>query len=315
MLGGKGSNFTLAEGFNFTFQHDARVISENETTTVLSLFDNASDGYNQSAAYSSGMTAAIHHPSRSATRLTRYIAPMKQISASQGNTQLLPNGNVFCGWGSNAYISEYLHDGTAVMEGHFATTGSMHYRAFKFNFTAQPTDTPATYVYAPNNTRQANTTWYVSWNGATEVRSWQIYTASRADGELSKLNSTFPKVGFETIHSLKGFYAISVIEALDGDGKAIRNTTIQTTFVPGQGLGSACDDSGCAVATNYAFKPTQVPLKGASGSPTILDAVSTSTTTHTQGTAQPTTSKAAGSQMADLTAIGWIGLGLLLMGR
>ncbi|KAL9106356.1 MAG: hypothetical protein Q9227_008625 [Pyrenula ochraceoflavens] len=314
-LGGKSSSFSLEPGFNFTFQHDARVLLENKTTVMLSLFDNASNGYNQSAPTSAGMIARLDLTRKSATLMNRYPAPeTAKISASQGNLQLLPNGNAFLGWGSSAYISEYTREGENVLEGHFATTGSMHYRAFKANFSANPTDAPAAYVYAPNDTQQASTTWYVSWNGATEVRSWQIYTASESGGKVTKLsNTSIPKVGFETIHSAKGFFPFSVIEALDGNGKAIRNTTTQRTFVPGQALGSACSDSGCAVATSYAFTPQELPLKAESGSATVMgDSGAASTTSDTP---TRTTSANAGSSLSICRYLIWsfIGMGMITM--
>jgi hypothetical protein len=37
------------QGFNFSSQHDARFVSENDTHTVVSIFDNASNGLNKTA--------------------------------------------------------------------------------------------------------------------------------------------------------------------------------------------------------------------------------------------------------------------------
>ena len=60
-LGGLKSDFT--QDFNFSGQHDARFISENETTTILSLFDNASGVHyddDPTSTASSGLIVAVN---------------------------------------------------------------------------------------------------------------------------------------------------------------------------------------------------------------------------------------------------------------
>lgn len=260
-LGGKRPSISLPQSANFSAQHDARIRDENDTTTTISIFDNASNGYNQTSSYSSGKIIVIDHTANRASLLQTYIAPLDQISASQGNLQILPNTNVYIGWGENAYISEYTKDGEMVMQGHFATTGAMHYRSFKFNFTSNPSDAPAAYVYAPNTTEAANTTWYISWNGATEARQWRISTSSNSNGPWKDLTTT-QKVGFETIYSTQGFYPYSMISALGADGTELRNTSSFQTFVPSSRMVGVCSENQCGAATGYAFKPTMIPLQG-----------------------------------------------------
>jgi len=58
-LGGKISNFSM--NFNFTSQHHAKIISENASTTIISILDNASDGWHASSARtSSAMLIALY---------------------------------------------------------------------------------------------------------------------------------------------------------------------------------------------------------------------------------------------------------------
>lgn len=58
-LGGKISDFTM--DFNFTAQHHVKIISENASTTVISILDNASDGWHHpSANISSALLVALH---------------------------------------------------------------------------------------------------------------------------------------------------------------------------------------------------------------------------------------------------------------
>ena len=254
-LGGKMSDFHFPTGLNFSFQHDARWREENATTTILSLFDNGSNGFNETSKYSRGMILKVDHTDNTVTLLRHYVAPLKLLSASQGNLQVLgPNSawdtaNTFFGWGNNAYISEYLNDGTMVLQGHFATTGSMNYRAFKQNITTNPTDNPALYTYAHND--NAATIYYMSWNGATRVAQWRMYGSSDRNGPWNVID-TVDKAGFETTFRAPRFHAWTLVEALDSDGNALKNNTKPVrTFVPGRLLAQSCGDYGCPVANAY----------------------------------------------------------------
>jgi Arylsulfotransferase (ASST) len=254
-LGGSMSDFHFPPGLNFSFQHDARWREENATTTILSLFDNGSNGYNQTSRYSKGMILKLDHTDNTVTLLRSYIAPLKLLSASQGNLQVLgPNSawntaNTFLGWGNNAYISEYANDGTMVLQGHFATTGSMNYRAFKYNYTTNPTDAPALYTYAHN--QSAATVYYMSWNGATKVHSWRMYGAADKTGPWTTID-TVDKNGFETTFVAPRFHAWALVEALDANGDSLRNNTKPIkTFVPGQILASNCNEFQCPVVNRY----------------------------------------------------------------
>ena len=259
-LGGSMSDFSFPSGLNFSFQHDARWREENATTTILSLFDNGSNGYNETSRYSQGMILKLDHTENSVTLLRSYVAPLKLLSASQGNLQVLgPNSawntaNMFFGWGNNAYISEYTNDGTMILQGHFATTGSMNYRAFKHNITTNPTDAPALYTYAHNNS--AETVYYMSWNGATKVKQWKMYGADSRNGPWTTID-TVAKNGFETTFVAPKFHAWAMVESLDGDNNSLKNNTRPVkTFVPGQVLAASCDQYSCDVASKYVASGT-----------------------------------------------------------
>ena len=260
-LGGKASNFQ--QNFNFSYQHDVRFQSENSTTTILSFFDNAYDGFNSSADFSEGKLVALDNSTMTATLLQTYGNPRPYggndtsgglLSASQGNLQMLPNGNAFLGWGSNAFVSECTADGESIFSAYFATTGALHYRASKFNFTSSPTDSPALYTYAHNDT--GATTFYASWNGATEVVTWNYYGGSSATS-LSKLGSA-KKTGFETASTQPGYHALTLVEAVDSNGKAIRNSSVTTTFVPGSVLAKACTDTQCPLLGEFCFLSSRI---------------------------------------------------------
>ena len=77
-LGGKSSDFV--QDFNFSGQHDARVVSKNKTVTILSLFDNASTNMHQfrdTALASSFKVVALYEndtPRRAVVSLPLYTA-------------------------------------------------------------------------------------------------------------------------------------------------------------------------------------------------------------------------------------------------
>lgn len=298
-LGGMLSDFSFSAGLNFSSQHDARFREENETTTIISLFDNASNGFNQTADYSAGFILKLDHTTQVASLVQEFIAPNRFISASQGNIQLLGsnsnwrNSNAFIGWGSNAYISEYTPDGRMVLEGHFATTGSMSYRAFKHNFTSNPRDAPALYAYAHNES--AATSFWVSWNGATKVDRWRIYTSESTAGPWS-IADTFDKNGFETQLTVPEFHPWSLVESLDIDGNPLKNSSRPVrTFVPGPQLAAACDALACSsVTTSANSQSTQSDTSSTEGPSQTVAANSTVTETTTVYLS-PTSSSGAAS--------------------
>lgn len=254
-LGGKTSSFQ--QNFNFSYQHDCRFISENSTTTIISFFDNASNGFNQSSNQTEGKVVALNNETMEATLLQAYSAPDGgALSASQGNLQILPNGNAFLGWGSHQAVSESLADGTPVYYADFATTGALQYRSFKFNFSSNPTTAPSLYTYAQN--LSAPTMLYVSWNGATEVASWQFYGGATVSN-LTFLGST-NKTGFETITTFFSFVPLTIAEAVASNGSALRNSTVQSTFVPGSQLTGLCNELQCPLSSGAMLDPGVIPL-------------------------------------------------------
>ena len=109
-----------------------------------------------------------------ATLVREYTHPDKLLSATQGNVQVLPNGNVFVGWGSSPVISEFSHDGELLFDAAFPTEGET-YRAFRFPWKGYPKTHPA---IAAESGQGDKVKIYASWNGATEVATWQVLAGS-----------------------------------------------------------------------------------------------------------------------------------------
>jgi Arylsulfotransferase (ASST) len=92
------------------------------------------------------------------------------LAGSQGNIQILPNGNVFVGWGSEPDFSEYTPDGRQIFNVKFPRP-VQSYRAYRAPRNGHPTDPPA---ISASPDLAGGTTVYASWNGATGVARWQL---------------------------------------------------------------------------------------------------------------------------------------------
>ncbi|KAI9729211.1 MAG: hypothetical protein M1834_007003 [Cirrosporium novae-zelandiae] len=244
----------VRDGFNFSFQHDIRVVSTNSTTTVISLFDNASDLYNETSTESSGKVIALDNTTMTATLVHSYTAPNMTdnstniFTAYMGNLQLLSNGNAFLAWGGHAVVTEHTTDGDLIYYAAVGNDSTTHYRAFKGNWTGYPLDTPAVYTYSHNTS--APTFIAASWNGATETASWKFYGGSNRTGEFTALG-TVERTGFETNYTAAGYEPYVVVEALTANGTSLGKSVITQTFVPGDSLTDYCDDVMCPETDHY----------------------------------------------------------------
>ncbi|KAL9059693.1 MAG: hypothetical protein Q9162_000994 [Coniocarpon cinnabarinum] len=245
---GGNSDFDCTD-FNFSFQHDAQIRAENETSMTLSLFDNASNGFNQTSGYSSGKLIHVDYVTRKASLAapsTYY--PLNEnvlLSVSQGNTQYLDNGNIFHGFGSWPFMSEHTPDGNAVWAANFGPVQNviMNYRAKSGYWKSIPSNTsPSVWTYSQDN--DALLVVYVSWNGCTETGSWNFYGSNDVDGEFTKFGSS-PKFGFETMYESETHFTYTIAEAVGVDGVALRNSSVQQTFVPSAQLAASCSEQSC----------------------------------------------------------------------
>ncbi|KAL9029356.1 MAG: hypothetical protein Q9196_002402, partial [Gyalolechia fulgens] len=135
-LGGKASDFRL-EGFTFSSQHDVRVVKDRGDVLTLSLFDNAYNTFTPPQGESSGKIIELDTARKTARLLRQYNPPQAGFqSGDGGSVQVLAKGNVFIGWGSIPYVTEYTADGKLVYSAYFGVVGSSasSYRAFKAPF-------------------------------------------------------------------------------------------------------------------------------------------------------------------------------------
>ncbi|EEB96406.1 hypothetical protein MPER_04468, partial [Moniliophthora perniciosa FA553] len=118
-LGGHNSSFSMGEGTQFSFQHDARWLSLTETNGRLSLFDNAGmfGVYNEESAR--GLIIDLDLQAMTATLVQDYLPWNRAVSESQRSMQVQPNGDVLIGWGSLPWLIEYTPTGSPVWVAQF----------------------------------------------------------------------------------------------------------------------------------------------------------------------------------------------------
>jgi hypothetical protein len=185
-LDGKKSDFEMGQGTRSAFQHDAR----RQKDGTITIFDNGAHPkvHDQSRAIDIG----LDEDAMKATLLREYVSPDRILATSQGNAQLLPDGNVFVGWGSEPFVSEFSGDGEVLFDARFPPECES-YRAFRFPWSGHPTGAPAVAV---EHRTEGKVTIYASWNGATEVASWEVVSGPGPD-LMAPLGSV-PREGFET---------------------------------------------------------------------------------------------------------------------
>jgi hypothetical protein len=163
-LGGKHSDFKLGPGARFAWQHNPMPVGPNE----LRIFDNESNGVAREPV-SRVITLRLDRSDMTATLVKSVEQPGRLSVPSQGNSELLPNGDLFVGWGRLGRFSEFGPDGKLLLDAVFPP-GYDTYRAYRFPWTGQPTSRPA----AAAHRNGAETTVNAFWNGATRVARWQI---------------------------------------------------------------------------------------------------------------------------------------------
>ena len=245
--GGKSDFHCL--GFNFSYQHDAQIRAENETSMTISMFDNASNGFNQTSPYSSGKLIFIDYTTRTASLVappTYYPLDQKVLlSVSQGNTDYLDNGNILLGYGSWPFASEHTPDGVAVWTANFGAVQNvvMNYRAKSGYWKSIPSNTsPSLWTYSQDI--DGLTAIYVSWNGCTEIGSWNFYGSNDADEDFILVGRTL-KAGFETSYQSETHFTYTIAEAVSFDGEPLRNSSVQQTFIPSAQLAASCGELSC----------------------------------------------------------------------
>jgi hypothetical protein len=219
-LGGKRSDFAVDPDASFSFQHDVR----RHRDGTLTIFDN-NGSLPGSGTASRAIRIALDTKRRRASLVREYVPIDARNGWAMGNAQLLEDGGIFVGWGTDGSFSEFGPNGRVRYDARFADE-SVTYRAFRCSWVARPTGRPALAV-VPNG--GGTVTAYASWNGATEVAAWSVVTGQSPDRlrQVAKQDRT----GFETAIALPLTNGYLSVVALDGRGKRLGAATPVTVQV------------------------------------------------------------------------------------
>jgi hypothetical protein len=205
----------MGEGTQFAFQHDARRLPDG----TISIFDNGTtvfeNGVPEAVEESRGIVLQLDEQKMRASLVREYTHPDKQYADAAGNMQVLPNGDVFVGWGRALAISEFSKDGQMLFDASLLRKNKS-YRAFRFPWRGQPLDRPACVA---ERASEGELRVYVSWNGDTEVESWEVLTGSGVE-RLKSLGSV-PRDGFETAVVVRTLDPYVAVRAIHRSGRVL----------------------------------------------------------------------------------------------
>lgn len=209
-MGGKASDFEVAEDARFAWQHHVR----KRANSTFSMFDNHSRS-SSSTDTSRGLLLNVDEDARTVTRQKEFTADV--LSIAMGSMDLLDNGNWVLGWGTQPLITEHRPDGKIVLRVDGLGTGS--YRGFRQPWVGTPVTVPDVAARAAGRRDgRAMMAVYASWNGATEVRNWRILTGPGAD-QLTQA-AVVARNGFETRVDVASA-SFAAVQALAIDGSVL----------------------------------------------------------------------------------------------
>jgi hypothetical protein len=132
-----------------------------------------------------------------------------------GNVQVLPNGNIFVGWGAEPFVSEFSPSGELLFDARLGN-GYSSYRAFRLPWSSVGEMRPS--VAGRRDGTRATDLW-MSWNGDTKVASWQVLGGGRT-GTLRPLGR-HARSGFETAIRIGVQPQRIAVRGLDASGRLV----------------------------------------------------------------------------------------------
>jgi uncharacterized repeat protein (TIGR01451 family) len=234
-LGGKANQFTINDaGGPFVFQHDIRRLANGD----LTIFDN-----HNPAGPSRAVEYQIDEVNKVVTNTWQYRNTPDISAIATGNNQHLPDGQRLIDWGfGHPNVTEVMTDGTKLFEMDLAP-GYISYRAFRFPWAAVPTWDPLLVLTGTTPTL------YYSWNGATDVASWEVYGGFGSQPQ--SLVGTQPRTGFEDhtvlVSGPPNFCAFRV-RPIDHAGQPQRFSNVVYTRTPCNGFADVAVTTSVNVA-------------------------------------------------------------------
>ena len=209
LLGGKRSTFTFPNDTGPNTQHDAR----RRPDGTLSIYDN---GNRREPPFTRGVAWELNETTWEATRAAEWRRTPDVFTPFTGNTTTLPNDNTLINWSGAGIVTEY-NDTEPVFEAQWADGGINTYRTAREEWQATPAEPPAIAVDQVGPEATA----YASWNGATEVTTWNLL-AGPSEEQMRVIGSA-PRDGFET--TIAGPFAASDVvfraQAVGSEGEVL----------------------------------------------------------------------------------------------
>lgn len=208
-IGGKVTSFKMDAGTGTAWQHDVRWQPDH----TLTLFDNGS--VPKAHSESRALHERIDFAHRTVKLVGRIVHSPRLLSGSQGDNQVLPDGDSFIGWGEDPYFTEVSPTGQVLFDAHLPPPAQV-YRAFRFSWSAKPATVPAIVVMSTGAT---TATVYTSWNGATGVTAWRVFAGAEAHA-LTQLAEA-PSGGFETAIPVQTSAPYLAVQAIGAAGEVL----------------------------------------------------------------------------------------------
>ncbi|HTD08497.1 MAG TPA: arylsulfotransferase family protein [Solirubrobacteraceae bacterium] len=210
-LGGDHSSFKLGAGTRTYWQHDA----EWQPGGLISVFDNGSDPPKEKQ--SRGLVLDPNLSNHTVMLAKQFTNPSKTLLASsQGDMLTLPGGNWMMGYGGLPNFTEYNNSGHVLLDGMLGKN-VQDFRTYLSPWSGQPTDGPSVVASAGSS---GTISVSVSWNGATQVASWQVLAGASAS-TLASVATAAKTAAFQTTISAPSAGPYVQVQALNSAGASI----------------------------------------------------------------------------------------------
>ncbi|KAM5429918.1 hypothetical protein McanMca71_001260 [Microsporum canis] len=218
-----GGDFKLGLNSNFCFQYGFRLNEQSEEKLSVSMHNNDNSEFSNGRNPSTGLVLDIDLQKKEVIgkrRLWNRENPV--VSRDLGSFQSLPNGHALVHHGQIPLIEEYNQDDKLVMQiryGHDLVDAS--YRVHRVAWTGMPSAKPS--VKACRKTDK-DIVVFVSWNGATDVKSWKLSEYSD-DRKVNEIKNE-PWGGFETMIQAQTTSKKVLVSAVGGPGNGVQSDPI-----------------------------------------------------------------------------------------
>ncbi len=202
ILGGDANTVDVGDDPGISFPHHARWLDDG----TVSIFDN---GVERNDPASRGVVYEFSDDRSSAEAVATYAADPALFTATQGSIEV-GDDDALAMWSERGVATRFDGDGERTGTIDLSTVS---YRLFSADWVGRPSAPPVAIVVGDRIV--------VSWNGATEVKTWEAMVDDDVVGSA-------PAAGFETMIEIPNDTAadaLFTVRAVTGDGDVIPGST------------------------------------------------------------------------------------------